>query len=137
MELLTLAGILAAIQAVNKGTVLLVGFLFLLTYVLYRAHVNTSSFDLKDMIRNTNTGKADLFKFGQLVSLFITSWVIAFMASSGHLTEVYFGLYMLAWAGSTALNKYLSLRSGVTQESTTVTATVVSTKPNEKEDEQK
>lgn len=98
-----------------------------LAYVLYKAHVNPGSFDLKDMLRQSESGKADIYKFGQMICLFVSSWLIIYLASNKTITEYYFGLYMLAWAGSTALNKYLGQRLGTSTVESTTESTVAST----------
>lgn len=85
---------------------------FAFCWILYKAHTNPNDFDLKDMIRNTRTHKADLFKFAQLISLFTSTWIVVYLTSHDKLTEFAFGLYMAAWAGSVALDKYLNIKGG-------------------------
>ena len=97
---------------VNKPVVVLLICAFAFAFILYKAHTAPNDFDLKDMIRNSKTKKADLFKFAQLVSLFTSTWIVMYLTTHDKLSEFAFGLYMIAWAGSVALDKYLSLKGG-------------------------
>jgi hypothetical protein len=64
-----------------------------------------NNFSLIELISNSHTGKVELFKLGQLVSLLLSSWVLIHETNEARLTEWQFAGYMLAWAGANLINK--------------------------------
>lgn len=64
--------------------------------------------DLRWLILDDNTGKPSIHKIGQGLALLVSTWGFVKLVLSGTLTEAYFTIYMGVWAGSTALNQYLS-----------------------------
>lgn len=83
--------------------------------VLYLWQRTDDDFDLRDLIVDSVTGKASLFKIGQFVALVVSTWALVHETRRGFLTEWLFGLYMLSWAGANIANKitekYKSLES--------------------------
>jgi hypothetical protein len=98
--------ILLAFWNAEKLPIILVFTIFVLTVLLYRAQKKSEIFDIKDLVTE-KSGKISLSKFGQLVSLIISSWGFLYLTLNNHLTEMYFTVYMTCWAGFTAVNKAL------------------------------
>lgn len=92
----------------DKLPLILVGLLIVACYLLYKAQTKPDSFDLRDLIVDSVTGKVSLNKFGQFVALALSSWGFIYLAVDGKLTEVYFTTYMVSWAGATVLTKALT-----------------------------
>lgn len=63
-------------------------------------------FDIKTTIVD-ESGRFSLSKFGQLVALMVSTWVLIYQTRHNNLTEWLFIGYMSAWAGANLLNKYL------------------------------
>ena len=70
----------------------------------------TDTFDLRDLLINSETGKIGLFKVGQLISLAVSTWVIIHETVNSHLTDWLFTGYMVAWAGANLVSKALDAK---------------------------
>jgi len=82
----------------------------LLLIFLAKAHLEKRNpFNLEDLVTNDITGKVSLNKFGQLVSLIVSSWGFLYLTVHGNLSETYFATYMACWAGFTAINKAIDV----------------------------
>lgn len=104
---------------------LLVSLLFLLS-----AQRRSKTFTLLDLVTGDN-GRASMSKFGQCGAFVISSWGFVFLVEAGSLSEWYYGTYMVAWTGTSLLNKMIDQRAGaksVTTMETSVTETKVEPK---------
>lgn len=68
--------------------------------------------DLRWLILDDVTAKPSIHKIGQGLALLVSTWGFVKLVLANNLTETYFTIYMGVWAGSTALNKYLSNKAG-------------------------
>ena len=68
--------------------------------------------DLRWLILDDVSGKPSIHKIGQGLALLVSTWGFVKLVLAGTLTETYFTIYMGVWAGSTALNQYLSNKAG-------------------------
>ena len=82
----------------------LTALLLVLTYI----QIKNDSLDLRWLILDDSTGHPSIHKLGLLVSLVVSTWGFAYNVMHNTLSELYLTTYMGIWAGSTALNKYLS-----------------------------
>jgi hypothetical protein len=83
--------------------------------ILWHWHNSKASdFDLRWGIVDTTTGKFSLSKFGQLVSLILSSWMLIHETRAGRLNEWMFTGYMLAWTGANIANKYIDAKKVTT-----------------------
>lgn len=99
---------------------LLVSLLFLLS-----AQRSSKTFTLLDLVTGDN-GRASMSKFGQCGAFVISSWGFVYLVEAGSLSEWYYGTYMVAWTGTSLLNKMIDQRAGaksVTTMETSVTET--------------
>lgn len=65
-------------------------------YVLWRAHRNgENNIDLSSLL--VDNGVVTLAKFGGLLALLTTTWLIVLLALKGALTDVALGAYLTAW----------------------------------------
>lgn len=104
---------------------LLVSLLFLLS-----AQRRSKTFSLIDLVTGDN-GRVSMSKFGQCGAFVISSWGFVFLVETGSLSEWYYGTYMVAWTGTSLLNKMIDQRAGaksVTTMETSVTETKVEPK---------
>lgn len=74
--------------------------------VLVRFHMSKHPFDIKTTITD-KSGRFSLNKFGQMVALLVSTWVLIYQTRHAALTEWLFAGYMAAWTGANLLNKYL------------------------------
>lgn len=91
-----------------------------LVFILFivKAHFGVNAFDIKSTVTDEN-GRFSLSKFGQLVALLVSTWVLIYETRKGHLTEWLFAGYMAAWAGANLLNKYLDRGKPTSSDDTT------------------
>jgi hypothetical protein len=90
----------------NIETIILILAGFAVVVILAIWHIKDSTFDASQIVTNAD-GTFSLSKFGQLLSLLVSTWIIIYQTRHGLLTEFLFSGYMLAWAGANAFNKYL------------------------------
>lgn len=82
-------------------------FTLLALWIAWRASKSTNSkFNFEDLLLDSS-GRTSLHKIGQFVALATSTWGFVYLTLAFKLTEFYFGLYMAAWAGANAVNKYL------------------------------
>lgn len=74
--------------------------------VLIIWHLGSKQFDASQIVSNTD-GTFSLSKFGQLLSLLVSTWIIIYQTRHGLLTEFLWSAYLLTWAGANAYTKYL------------------------------
>ena len=81
----------------------------LVTVLVFYWHVSkTSQIDLQYMFVDTETHQFSIFKFGQVLALFASTWVLIRETNHDRLNEWLYGGYMLAWAGVNIANKYVT-----------------------------
>lgn len=102
---------------------LLVSLLFLLS-----AQRRSKTFTLLDLVTGDN-GRASMSKFGQCGAFVISSWGFVFLVEGGTLSEWYYGTYMVAWTGTSLLNKMIDQRAGKSVTTVEQSTTVTETKP--------
>lgn len=94
------------LQTLDLETIILgIGSIIFLIF-LVKAHLSENPFDIKSTITD-ETGRFSLSKFGQLVAMITSTWVLIYQTRHAALTEWLFAGYMAAWAGANLLNKYL------------------------------
>lgn len=74
---------------------------------LLREQRKRPEFTLIDLITGDN-GRASLSKFAMCGAFFVSTWGFVYLTVGDKLTEWYFGAYMLAWTGTTLVNKAMS-----------------------------
>jgi high-affinity Fe2+/Pb2+ permease len=94
------------LQNLNLETIILLIAALGLVITLIRWHMKEGAFDASQIITNPD-GTFSLSKFGQLVSMLTSTWVIIYQTRTGALAEWLFTGYMLTWAGANAFTKYL------------------------------
>lgn len=100
---------LGLIDKFGIDTIIFLLFIVGITIAFIKWHLDDSStFDISSVIVDGKTNKFSLSKFGQLVALVISTWIIVHQTLNNQLTEWLFTGYMLAWAGANFLNKYIS-----------------------------
>lgn len=87
----------------KPDAVLLVGAVMLLLggYILWRAHrARGNAIDLAFLLvdGDLNPPRVTLAKFGGLVALLTSTWLVVYLAVAGKLDGVIFGAYLTAWA---------------------------------------
>lgn len=102
---------------------LLVSLLFLLS-----AQRRSKTFSLLDLVTGDN-GRVSMSKFGQCGAFVISSWGFVFLVESGSLSEWYYATYMVAWTGTSLLNKMIDQRSGKSTTTIEQSTSVTETKP--------
>lgn len=104
---------------------LLVSLLFLLS-----AQRRSKTFTLLDLVTGDN-GRASMSKFGQCGAFVVSSWGFVFLVEAGSLSEWYYGTYMVAWTGTSLLNKMIDQRAGKSVTTVEQSTTVTETKPTQ------
>lgn len=85
-------------------------FTLLALWFAWRAsHSTNSKFNFEDLLLDSS-GRTSLHKLGQFIALVTSTWGFVYLTLAYKLTEFYFGLYMAAWAGANAANKWLDQR---------------------------
>jgi len=69
------------------------------------AQSKDDDFDLRDLVRDSRSGRVSLFKVGQLVALASSTWLLIYEALHGRMTDWMFTGYMVSWAGANIANK--------------------------------
>lgn len=103
-----------------ETTILIFGITVFMVFLI-RWHMSDDQFDIRSVITDKN--KFSLNKFGQLVALLVSTWIILYQTRKGLLTEWIFSGYMIAWSGANLVNKYIDKSSptGTPPNSTTNT----------------
>ena len=86
---------------------LLIGMVAFIVLIAYWHASPSSDFDLRYMLVDITTGKASLYKVGQLIALLASTWVLIRETHNDRLNEWLFGAYMVAWAGVNLANKVI------------------------------
>jgi hypothetical protein len=75
--------------------------------LIARWHLSSDvSFDVKQAIVD-DKGNFSLYKFGQLIALLASTWVVVNETKMGRMSEWLFIGYMVAWSGTNLANKYI------------------------------
>lgn len=90
--------------------VLIVSSITMAGLVLYWHTDPETKFDIRDVLVEKETGRASLFKIGQLLALFVSTWALVHETRAGRLSEWLFFGFMIAWSGSNLINKYIKRR---------------------------
>lgn len=81
----------------------------LVAVLLFYWHISSKSrVDLQYLFVDTETQQFSIFKFGQVIALFVSTWVLIRETNHDRLNEWLYGGYMLAWAGVNIANRYIS-----------------------------
>lgn len=89
--------------------VLIAGFaIIFITMIIWHRRPDVK-FDIKSVVVD-KSGKFSLSKFGQLIALLVSTWIIIHQTRSGLLTEWLFSFYMCAWSGTNLIGKYLDAK---------------------------
>lgn len=86
-------------QITDITVLIAVAVVFLL--LLIKWHMSKDAkFDVKDIIVETSTGKVSLYKIGQVIALWVSTWIIIHETKEGRLTDWLFLSYMALWSGT-------------------------------------
>ena len=97
------------IESLNLETITLYIAAFIAVYILAQWHFSKdTAFDLKSAI--SEDGRFSLSKFGQLVALFLSSWVLVYQTRHSALTEWLYMSYISTWAVANGFSKYLETK---------------------------
>ena len=81
----------------------------LVAVLLFYWHVSPRSrVDLQYLFVDTETQQFSIFKFGQVLALFVSTWVLIRETNHDRLTEWLYAGYMFAWTGVNMANRYLT-----------------------------
>jgi hypothetical protein len=96
---------------------------FIITLVIWQRDGRTS-FDLKDIIVDSETNKVSVYKFGQLIAMCVSTWVLVNETRAGRLTEFLFTTYMVTWSGTNLIKRFIDSKNSAPAQAP-VEATVV------------
>lgn len=102
------------IQDINLETIILLLAGVAVVIILAVWHIKDSSFDASQIVTNVD-GSFSLSKFGQLVSMLVSTWIVIYQTRHGLLAEWLFTSYLVTWAGANAFSKYLESKKTETQ----------------------
>lgn len=98
---------LKAINGFNLEIWLLYIGIFVFFFIIYKWHTDKSNVvDVRSLLMTGD--KMSLSKMGQFVAMIVSTWVIIYQTRAALLTEWLFTGYMLAWAGTGVVNKFLN-----------------------------
>ena len=104
--------VLKCFQQIDLMAVVLASFVLVAVWLSWRTTVRRDMrFDFEDLLLDSKTSRASLFKLGQFICLALSSWAFVYLTLAGKLTEFFAGLYMAAWAGAGVLNKFADVKS--------------------------
>lgn len=98
------------IESIRLDDVALALASLLVLVILFIWQRSPTGFDLRDLITDSQTGKASLHKTGQLVAMMVSTWVLVHETRAGRLSEWLFLGYMLAWTGVNIASKIVEGR---------------------------
>lgn len=93
---------------IDNVFLILGGFCILLLMISWHRDEN-KKFDFISLV--TKEGELSLSKTGQLVALFISTWIIIHQTELGLLTEWLMTSYLVSWAGANLADKWVSGRN--------------------------
>lgn len=102
------------IQDINLETIVLLLAGVVLVIILARWHMKEGTFDASQIVTNAD-GTFSLSRFGQLVSMLVSTWIVIYQTRHGLLAEWLFTSYLVTWAGANAFSKYLESKKTETQ----------------------
>lgn len=79
-------------------------FLFVLRWHLSK----DSRLDLQYLLIDTETKQLSIFKLGQVLALFVSTWILIRETNHDRLNEWLYAGYMFAWAGVNIANRVIS-----------------------------
>lgn len=94
------------IQDLNIETIVLLIGAAVAMIILVIWHLRNNSFDASQIITNAD-GTFSLSKFGQVVSMLVSTWVVIYQTRHGLMTEWLLTAYLLTWTGANGFTKYL------------------------------
>lgn len=103
----TLGQLMTNIESLPIMETLLFGTLTFLLLVLFYIQTRKDSLDLRYLILDSKTKKPSIHKIGQGLALVVSTWGFLVLIERNLLTEFYFTGYMVTWAGTSALNKWI------------------------------
>lgn len=74
---------------------------------LVRWHTDDTQFDLRHILIDSKTDRVSLHKFGQFVALVVSTAVLWYEMMHSRLTEWLFTGYMLTWAGTALVKRWI------------------------------
>jgi hypothetical protein len=80
--------------------------------VLWFIQSRKDSYDLRYLITDDKTKQPSIHKMGELIALFVSTWMVVYLTIQGRINENYFSMYMGIWAASQVANKWVSNRPG-------------------------
>lgn len=84
----------------------------LLVALVLKWHMSKdSNLDLQYLFIDTETKMFSIFKLGQVIALFVSTWVLIRETNHDRLGEWLFTAYMLAWGGVNIANRIISKSS--------------------------
>lgn len=95
------------ITKLNLETWILIAGMAFFLVIIYQWHTDEkTAFDVKTILLD-DAGKFSLSKFGQLVCMITSTWVMIYQTRNSLLTEWLYSGYMLAWAGAGLAGKWI------------------------------
>lgn len=93
----------------NHETLLFSAAAGLIGIVLAYWHLSSQSkLDLQYLFIDTETKMFSIFKFGQMVALFVSTWVLIRETNHDRLSDWLFGGYMLIWTSANIANRVIT-----------------------------
>lgn len=75
-------------------------------------HRSPDSFDIRHLLVDSKTDRVSLMKCGQLMALLVSTWVLVRETQHDRLTEWLFTGYMVTWAGTNLLKRWIDTKKG-------------------------
>ena len=102
---------LSAYMSSNVPSIMTTVVIVIYIFILVKWQVSVDSFDMRSVLVDGRTGTVSLHKFCQVTALLISTCAIMHELFNGRLTEWLFAGYMVAWAGSNAVSKWIDSKN--------------------------
>jgi len=80
--------------------IVLLFMMFMLYRLIAKAHTATGNdLDIQWLLVDEKTGRVSLKKFGALIAIVFSTWIVLFMTVKGQMTEAVLGLWLFALLG--------------------------------------
>ena len=83
----------------------------LMAWILWRAHRSKDNkIDLSALLVDTVTGNVTLAKFGGLLALLSSTWIVVYLAVDKSLTDTAFAAYVATWGAVKVANDVIQAK---------------------------
>jgi len=86
--------------------ILAIASLLMVGMLVYWHFDSKTSIDIRSAF--TKNGEFSLMKFGQLIALAVSTWIIIYQTRNNRLTDWLFTGYMIAWSGANLIQNYMN-----------------------------